>query len=520
MKINFKAHIKTANILTPQSLLETVQKRGILPKYSHDMSKDPILNELKLLADKYRQSLSIEDKAHLIQYERGMLYEELEHPELTLARNYVDIKKMCLTKDNKKNIVDILNHFNAIALKRIEFLQEPFKTEIDIDKIEHLEKLYNNIKPTNEINTINKDLFEVIIEKGKLIKKEHKIENLDLKTTDYNTLKKFFVDTKFNKKEQENAKKIIESLLDDINTDPELYNLAVWAAGKYKNDSIFEKLKEIALNKDEKNLRKREIAIHSISMYARNKFEEVESTILSIANDDSIFAPLAKIISNKLHGSYYSKNDRELKEMNYKEKQLFKKWRNRLIRTEKELNKRYVNAIDKGLYPFKNLLKAFVKDLGESLIILGADTYTKHAPDKAGIRLFHRSIYNSGDFFDSITGINTPKGTYIDRNSEKYQYNIITHETAHILHNYLPRNIERKIHALYKKAIAENRALDYYAKFNVYEYFAQGFEAYVSIYKPHKYLLDEDALSNTMYKLIDKDPELYKYIKYLIEILE
>ena len=32
--------------------------------------------------------------------------------------------------------------------------------------------------------------------------------------------------------------------------------------------------------------------------------------------------------------------------------------------------------------------------------------------------------------------------------------------------------------------------------------------------------MDEDALSNTMYKLIDKDPELYKYIKYLIETLE
>ena len=89
-----------------------------------------------------------------------------------------------------------------------------------------------------------------------------------------------------------------------------------------------------------------------------------------------------------------------------------------------------------------------------------------------------------------------------------------------MLHNYLPSNIEQKITALYKKAIAENRILDYYAKFNVYEYFAQGFEAYVSTYKPHKYLMDEDALSNTMYKLIDKDPDLYKYIEYLIEVLE
>jgi len=74
-----------------------------------------------------------------------------------------------------------------------------------------------------------------------------------------------------------------------------------------------------------------------------------------------------------------------------------------------------------------------------------------------------------------------------------------------------------QIGKLYEKALVENKAIDYYAKNNAFEYFAQGFEAYTSIYKPHKYIIDDDALSNTLYKLIQKDPDLYEFIDKLVK---
>ena len=57
--------------------------------------------------------------------------------------------------------------------------------------------------------------------------------------------------------------------------------------------------------------------------------------------------------------------------------------------------------------------------------------------------------------------------------------------------------------------------MDFYAETNAHEYFAQGFDAYISPYKPHKYILMNNPLAHTVYELMDKDPDLFKFIKYV-----
>ena len=59
--------------------------------------------------------------------------------------------------------------------------------------------------------------------------------------------------------------------------------------------------------------------------------------------------------------------------------------------------------------------------------------------------------------------------------------------------------------------------MDSYAKTNVREYFAQGCEAYISPYKPLNTFLSIDRANGTIYGLMEKDPELYEFVKKCIE---
>ena len=530
MKISFKAQVKTSRKLTPKILLEKIQTGGFFPNYSHDFANDKVLCELRLLANRYRQSLSIEDKAKLLNHERGMLYEELEHPELTLARNYAKIKDMGLTKEDKKDILAHLYSFNAMALSRIESLSEPFDTNVSSEKIKVLEDLCKKVANNDSVFDSTK---EELAETCSLLKTYLAIKNDDtfdddiekdkieigLDTRDFETLQEFFVNTELNTQEVEFAKELISNILSDKNTEPEVLNCAIWAGGKYKNDEIFEKIKQIASDKNESDVRKKELAIHSVSMYAREKFEEVKSILVDIIlNDESELVPLAAIIYNKLHGKHYNRTDREICALSDEEKLEFKNLRDKFVIYDKDLSPRKINAIDRGLYPFRKALNHFVKDLSNNVYILAEDSYTCLKPSRAGERSFSMGKGNDGSFYDSFFGVSTKEHTVIPKEIEDdTQYNTIAHECAHLLHRSLPQEIKEEIEYLYRKAIEENRALDYYAAINSSEYFAQGFEAYVSIYKPHKYLMDNNAFDNTLYKLMDKDPELYELIEYIVD---
>jgi hypothetical protein len=70
---------------------------------------------------------------------------------------------------------------------------------------------------------------------------------------------------------------------------------------------------------------------------------------------------------------------------------------------------------------------------------------------------------------------------------------------------------------LYNKASREGRVLDYYAAANKYEYFAQGCDAMASVYKPHKDIITNNPLAHTVYELMDRDPDLFKFIKTVLK---
>jgi hypothetical protein len=81
-------NITAVSVQTPKKLLAEF-KKGNRPEYNH--KNDVLMDELDVLVSKYRQSLSVEDKKKLIEQERRILLDGLKNPEMTLARNYVEV---------------------------------------------------------------------------------------------------------------------------------------------------------------------------------------------------------------------------------------------------------------------------------------------------------------------------------------------------------------------------------------------------------------------------------------------
>lgn len=92
-------------------------------------------------------------------------------------------------------------------------------------------------------------------------------------------------------------------------------------------------------------------------------------------------------------------------------------------------------------------------------------------------------------------------------------FNTIAHEFAHQVHiAALSKSEAKEIRNLYARARLEGRALDYYAAANEDEYFAQGYEAFISARKrPSAGITGR----HTRHELISRDPELYKFLARL-----
>lgn len=109
----------------------------------------------------------------------------------------------------------------------------------------------------------------------------------------------------------------------------------------------------------------------------------------------------------------------------------------------------------------------------------------------------------------AATGIEKLKG------ATEFSFNTFAHEFAHqLLRQAFPRRHLVRVNQLYVKARNEGRCLDYYAASNVDEYFAQGYEALVSLRKRGCL---RDTARHTRAELIERDPALFKF---LIEVLD
>jgi tetratricopeptide (TPR) repeat protein len=95
-------------------------------------------------------------------------------------------------------------------------------------------------------------------------------------------------------------------------------------------------------------------------------------------------------------------------------------------------------------------------------------------------------------------------------------FNTIAHEFAHQVHLVaFGKNESREIRHLYDRARLEGRFLDHYAAANEHEYFAQGYEAFVS---DRKRPLAGVPGRHTRHELKATDPELYSFIERLTEV--
>jgi tetratricopeptide (TPR) repeat protein len=121
-----------------------------------------------------------------------------------------------------------------------------------------------------------------------------------------------------------------------------------------------------------------------------------------------------------------------------------------------------------------------------------------------------------GRFYASIRGVGgrvTLSGIeYLDQ-AARGGFNTIAHEFAHQVHIAAMGSNELKaIRKLYERARREGRTLDYYAAANEYEYFAQGYEAFISDRKRPSAGV---TARHTNAELLKRDPDLHKFLSTL-----
>lgn len=131
-----------------------------------------------------------------------------------------------------------------------------------------------------------------------------------------------------------------------------------------------------------------------------------------------------------------------------------------------------------------------------------------------GMAYLHQSYARDGRRKGDVRGIsalNTVTGQEAIQKAGIFEFNTLAHELAHQVHiSTLSRSQKRAIRGLYQRALKEKRCLDYYAATNDREYFAQGYEAFISRYKRTGLGLTS---RHTREELRRRDPELYDFLK-------
>jgi tetratricopeptide (TPR) repeat protein len=122
-----------------------------------------------------------------------------------------------------------------------------------------------------------------------------------------------------------------------------------------------------------------------------------------------------------------------------------------------------------------------------------------------------------GRYYTSLRGIGgriTVSGIEYLNQAALGGFNTIAHEFAHQVHvAALGKNEVKLIRRLYEHALREGRTLDYYAAANEEEYFAQGYEAFIS---DRKRPSTGVTARHTRGELMTRDPELYNFLLKLM----
>lgn len=122
-----------------------------------------------------------------------------------------------------------------------------------------------------------------------------------------------------------------------------------------------------------------------------------------------------------------------------------------------------------------------------------------------------------GRVWDDVRGVGGMQAaTGIEALDEAHGFGFDTfaHEVAHQAHYYAFTPVQRaRIRALYQRALAEGRCLDFYAATNEAEYFGQGVEAFASLAKRPG---GETTHGHTRFELWRVDRELHDFVAEVV----
>lgn len=173
------------------------------------------------------------------------------------------------------------------------------------------------------------------------------------------------------------------------------------------------------------------------------------------------------------------------------------------------LSKRQQAVIDSSVSPLAPYLQKLSQKKARHYLL----AYDQRPSDLRGFSDVADEKTFDGRYYDSLRGVGGRVAVsgieYLDQ-AARGGFNTIAHEFAHQVHiAALGKREVKEIHGLYERARRSNRTLDYYSAANEYEYFAQGYEAFVSERKrPSAGITGR----HTRDELARRDPELYNFL--------
>lgn len=176
------------------------------------------------------------------------------------------------------------------------------------------------------------------------------------------------------------------------------------------------------------------------------------------------------------------------------------------------LTRRQQEVIDYAVAPLSPFLQKLARHKARHYML----PLDERPGDVAGFADVANEKTFDGRYYASIRGVGGRIAVtgieYLDQ-AARGGFNTIAHEFAHQVHiAALSKSEVKSIRSLYEQAQRDGRTLDYYAAANEYEYFAQGYEAFIS---PRKRPSAGVTARHTSQELLAKDPELYRFLMKL-----
>ncbi|MHC4472007.1 MAG: tetratricopeptide repeat protein [Planctomycetota bacterium] len=142
--------------------------------------------------------------------------------------------------------------------------------------------------------------------------------------------------------------------------------------------------------------------------------------------------------------------------------------------------------------------------------ILGFEEGVCDAPERAYLQVRRTHDKRCYRALRGVGGRHAATGIEAVLAAVELRYDTFAHEIAHQVHVHGMSVAEKEeVKRLYAAAMAEDRCLDYYAETNEREYFAQGYEAFVSLVKSPYH---QAMRRHTRAELKARDPGLYAFI--------